>query len=240
MKHITALAGTITAITLAAASTVSAQTRSSTKIFLDVNVGAQTQARTVTTSTSFPLYGETAVISGAESVDGGPIFDIAGGYRAVRNLSVGVGFSHFSKSGDGSLIASIPNPNIINQPAQSTATATDLAHKEDSTYVIAAYTMPMMHNIEATVFAGPSFFHLKQDVLSATVASGTQTANASAQSETGSSTGANVGVTFDYLAAANYGVGVFLRWNGASVDLPSAKGVKVGGFQLGVGLRLRF
>jgi hypothetical protein len=37
-----------------------------------------------------------------------------------------------------------------------------------------------------------------------------------------------------------YGAGLFLRYAGASVDLPSANNVKVGGVQLGGGLRLRF
>jgi len=36
------------------------------------------------------------------------------------------------------------------------------------------------------------------------------------------------------------GAGVFIRYAGGSVDLPSAPDVKVGGFQIGVGARVRF
>jgi hypothetical protein len=36
------------------------------------------------------------------------------------------------------------------------------------------------------------------------------------------------------------GAGVFLRYAGGSVDLPEVSNVKVGGFQGGFGLRLRF
>jgi hypothetical protein len=38
----------------------------------------------------------------------------------------------------------------------------------------------------------------------------------------------------------SYGGGIFVRYNGGSVDLPSAANVKAGGFQMGIGARLRF
>jgi hypothetical protein len=37
-----------------------------------------------------------------------------------------------------------------------------------------------------------------------------------------------------------YGVGAFIRYAGATVDLPSVSDLKVGGFQIGGGLRVRF
>jgi len=42
------------------------------------------------------------------------------------------------------------------------------------------------------------------------------------------------------MAKPNYGAGVFLRYAGATIELPSAGNVKVGGLQLGIGARLRF
>jgi hypothetical protein len=42
-----------------------------------------------------------------------------------------------------------------------------------------------------------------------------------------------------YLFTSQVGVGLFVRYVGAQVDLPIATGVNVGGFQGGVGLRLR-
>ena len=100
--------------------------------------------------------------------------------------------------------------------------------------------MPLTDKIDATVVAGPSFFRLTQDILDATVPSGTQTANVATLSEKGSSTGGHIGVNLSYMFAPNYGAGVFLRYAGASIDLPSAQDIKVGGLQLGIGARLRF
>ena len=88
--------------------------------------------------------------------------------------------------------------------------------------------------------AGPSFFNLTQDVLSATVPAGTQTVNVATNSEKGNGVGANFGVNLNYLYKPNYGGGVFVRYAGATVDIPSASGLKVGGLQIGVGARLRF
>src|SRR5438309_4738099 len=117
MKHKTKLAALIAGLTLAGSSAATAQTQTTKPIFVDVNAGAQTQSRTLITTTSFPLYGETAVINSAQGIDGGGLFDISGGYRILRQFSIGIGFSAFSKTGSGTIAASIPNPAVINRPA---------------------------------------------------------------------------------------------------------------------------
>ena len=240
MNKTTILAVLTAALSLAASSPAMAQAQQPTSIFVDVNVGAQTQSRTIESSTSFPLYGETAIINAAQSIDGGALFDISGGYRFMRKFGVALGVSTFSKSGEGSLVASIPSPIAFNRPAAVTSTATDVKHKELGTHVMFVYFVPVLTNFDVSVFAGPSFFRLTQDILSATVPTGTQTISVARQSQKGNATGANAGINFNYMFRPNYGGGLFLRYAGATVDLPSASGVKVGGFQVGVGLRLRF
>ncbi len=210
-----------------------------TKAFVDVNVGAQTQSRAISSSTSFPLYGETAVINAAQSIDYGGLFDISGGYRVMPSFGVAIGMSTFSKGGDGSVVALIPSPIAFNRPATVTSTATDLKHSEVATHLMAVY-FATLDQIEISAHVGPSFFRVKQDIMTATVQSGTQNANVSTQEEKANKTGVNAGININYLFRPNYGAGVFLRYAGATVDLPSAADVKVGGLQLGIGLRLRF
>jgi hypothetical protein len=48
------------------------------------------------------------------------------------------------------------------------------------------------------------------------------------------------GLDVNYLFTPRLGTGVFVRYLGAQVDLPAASDLKVGGFQGGVGLRVRF
>lgn len=236
----TSLAVLTAGFALAASSTARAQTKDPTPIFVDINVGAQTQARTFDSSTSFPLYQETAVISAAQSVGSGGLFDISGGYRVYSRLSAGIGFSIFSDSGDGSLVASIPSPIEINKPATSTTSSSDLKHREVGTHLMASWLVPIDDQIDATISVGPSFYHVTQDILSASVPAGTQTAEVKTQSENGNATGVNFTVNINYMLKPNYGIGVFMRYAGATVDLPSASNLKIGGFQLGAGARLRF
>jgi opacity protein-like surface antigen len=240
MNKITIVALLTAALSIAASSPAMAQAKQPTSVFVDVNAGVQTQSRAIASSTSFPLYGETAIINAAQSIDAGPLFDISGGYRFMRKFGVAVGVSMFSKSGDGSLVASIPSPIAFNRPTTVTSSATGVKHKEMGTHLMFVYFVPILENFDVTVFAGPSFFHLTQDILSATVPAGSQTITSATQSQKGNGTGANGGINFNYMFRPNYGAGLFLRYAGATVDLPSAAGVKVGGFQVGVGLRLRF
>ena len=53
--------------------------------------------------------------------------------------------------------------------------------------------------------------------------------------------GVNLGVDVTYLLTKRYGVGAMARYTVGSVDLDGAtKSLSVGGFQIGVGARLRF
>ena len=65
-------------------------------------------------------------------------------------------------------------------------------------------------------------------------------ASTTVANETGTAKGVHVGGDLARAFSDRFGVGVFVRYVAASVDLPSAAGVKVGGVQAGGGLRIRF
>lgn len=239
MNRITTLAVLTAVFTLAGSSIAPALAQEPTKVFLDINGGAQTESRTIESSTSFPLYGETAIINSSQSINSGGLFDVSGGFRFVPSLGVGVGVSVFSSKGDGAIAASIPSPIAFNKPVTVTSEATDLKHSEVGYHVMLVY-FTQIDKTEISAFVGPSFFQVKQDILSATVPPGTQTINPATNEETASATGVNAGLNLSYMFHRNYGAGIFLRYAGATADLPSAPDVKVGGFQVGGGLRLRF
>ena len=90
-------------------------------------------------------------------------------------------------------------------------------------------------------FAGPTFTNVHQDLVTGIVVpAGTQSAVATVESQSGTAAGVNIGFDASYLFTKYDGVGGFLRYNGGSVDLPAASDVKAGGFQMGIGARLRF
>lgn len=237
MSVVVLLAG----LALAGGSSVFAQTTAANAIFIDVNGAGQTQSRTINTSTTFPLYGETAGINAAQKIASGAIFDISGGYRVWRGLSVAVGFSAFSRTSNGALIASIPSPIAFNRPLTVTASSSGLKHTELGTHVMAVWFFPITDKIDVDVFGGPSFIRLNQDVMTASVPPGTRDLNIERPSrQTETAKGGNAGINATYLFSRHYGIGLFMRYAGGSVDLPAASNVKVGGFQAGGGLRLRF
>jgi hypothetical protein len=209
--------------------------------FLSINVGAQPQRRTVRTSMTFPLYDETAAVTSSQPIKNGPMFDITGGYRAWRSVAVAVGVSSFSTSGTSSVTASIPDPGFFDRARTIVQDATGLGRREIGVHLQAVWSRPMTDRIEVSLSAGPSIIRVSQQLAATvTVPARTQNVNLVEETQSGTALGANVGFDGSYMLTPQYGLGVFLRYAGASVDLPAVSGLKVGGVQGGFGFRARF
>jgi len=214
--------------------------------FLNVTFGTQPASRTVGRSQSFPVYGETATVTTTHDVGNGAVFDITGGYRFGPNLfgpnlGVAVGFSNFSNTSDSGVVATIPNPLVFDRPQTTTTSVSDLEHSERGIHLQAVWFVPITNQIDVALSAGPSFILVSQDIVSTvSIPPGTQNANPVVETEKKTAIGLNVGVDASYLFTRNVGAGIFLRYAGAEADLPSAPDLRVGGFQFGVGARVRF
>jgi hypothetical protein len=92
--------------------------------------------------------------------------------------------------------------------------------------------------MDVVISTGPSFVRLSKEIANGNVVNGT--AQIAVATQTGTTVGAHVGLDVNYLFTSRLGAGVFVRYLRAQVDLPAASGVKVGGFQGGLGLRVRF
>ena len=153
-----------TALILAGASAASAQSPAATPIFISLNGGGQSGSRSIETSSSSPLFGETLQINSAQSISSGPLIDASVGYRFPRGLGVAVGYSTFGRSSDAALAASVPDPLLFNKPTAKTATATGLKHIENTWHIMAMWFFPVTEKIDVAIFAGPSFITVNQDV----------------------------------------------------------------------------
>src|SRR6266705_975782 len=96
--------------TLGGVAAAHAQTPAESQISASVSLGGQFGTRTISNSTSFVLYNELATVSDTQKIGQGVVFDISGGYRVWRRLSVALGISTFHGSSDATLIGSIPSP----------------------------------------------------------------------------------------------------------------------------------
>jgi hypothetical protein len=234
-------------------SDVQAQATDLPRLFLNVNVGKQSHTHTLSTNQSFSIYAEPATVSSAQSVSGGLLVDIGIGYRVMNNLAVAISGSRTSHESEAAVVAIIPHPIFFDRPRTTTATVEGLLRRETGIHVQAMWFLPVsgfLPGARLAFTAGPSFFTVRQGLVSGvSVPAGTQDAIPTVVSERESAVGVNVGFDLAYPIVARMGsgafapqigVGVFVRYAGASFDFPSAEGEKAGGLQVGAGLRLGF
>ncbi len=211
------------------------------KLFASIEFGAQPTQRTVSSSTSFSLYDETATVTTSQPIHNGPVFGGSIGYRVMPSIGVAVGVTYFNaRSSDSDIVASIPDLFLFNRPKTVTATATGLKHTQLGVHLQAVWFHPVSEKLEVVLAGGPTLFNVKHDLATATVAPGTQNLATAAATQSKSAIGFNVGGEGNYRLAANYLVGIFVRYVAGTTDLPDVPDLKVGGLQAGLGLRLRF
>jgi hypothetical protein len=208
---------------------------------VNITGGAQPQRRELGKTDTFTLYEEKATLTSSQPIKNGVFFDVSGGYRIGQSFAIGAGFSSFSTTSSASVVATIPNPLFFDQLKTVTSSADGLEHTERGIHLQAVWFVPVTDKIDVALSAGPSFIQVNQHLVSSvTVPTGTQNINVVTGTEEGTAKGVNVGFDGTYLFTRNIGVGLMIRYAGGSVDLPSAPGLSVGGFQGGLGARIRF
>jgi hypothetical protein len=222
------------------------------RAYVNVNFGMQLGSKTdIATSTSVTTYDETGKITGAQAIDAkAPFFEVGAGVRLVGNFGFGIAYTRMSKTGSADVSASIPSPLIYDSFRTATASVADLAHVEQAFHFQAVWMLPITDKFGVTFSAGPTVFKLKQGSVLETkwaeVGSPytSVTVTPTYGDTTASRIGFNVGADVWYRFVNHLGVGVTARYAGRKFDLKptggSAMDVKVGGFQLGAGLRVRF
>jgi len=236
MTKTTSLLWIATALTMSAAPAAAQTTKN---MFLDLNAGVQVASRTFVVDTSPIVFGETAIISTSHDVGSAGLFDVSAGYRVWRDLSIAIGFSFAGGSADAAMTAAVPDPLFHDRRVVTNATVDSLSHSEKTFYLQALWTIPVTDKMDASFSFGPSFINVSQELVSSvSVTGGTATPLTETQSDTAK--GFNVGADLSYMLNPRYGVGGFVRYVGGSVGLPSVTELKVGGFQIGGGARLRF
>lgn len=217
--------------------------------FVNIGLGVQGNSRDFTTRAEPIIYEEPALITSAQNVGSGLIFDISGSYRVWRNLLVGLGYSHFGDSSATTVAAQIPHPLFADAPRNASASVGSLGHSEHGIHFIGTWMVPVTDKIEAAAFFGPSIFRVSQDLVADVdfIESPDPFPTVSLQQprvaeESATAVGVNIGAEVTYLVTPKYGITGFLRYAGASADFDLIEGgdLSVGGVHLGVSFRYRF
>jgi hypothetical protein len=249
-------------LAMGAALPVHAQTppADDSRFFFNVSLGGQWKEQTFTDSSSFTIYNEpTGAVAAAHSIGGGTLFDIGVAARVWKSLSIGLAYSTVKNFNDSAVTVRVPHPLIFAQPRTATATVADLEHSENVVHLQFMWKIPVRDKFELTAMAGPSFFTVRQtvasvqaprDIVDPAPFNNLSIRTISLTDVKDSPVGVNVGVDGAYwirtIRGIGIGVGGFVRYAGASLDLEIPSGItrdtelKTGGPQGGIGLRLRY
>lgn len=223
--------------------------------FASIDVGFQGGSQQVMEAWSRTLFGEASPRTADYDIDrAGAVFRIGGGVRVWRQLGIGLGYSRLKVDGTGVATASAPHPLFFNTLRTVSTTIDTLAHTANVGHVKFFWMIPINEKVELTVTAGPSILSVGQDAIVGvpldrealeTPPFDTVTildVPISKRSENGF--GGHVSFDLSYMLRPNYGVGVFVGYEGGSVDMrlrnDTPTQIDVGGIQVGGGLRVRF
>lgn len=223
--------------------------------YFNLNVGFETTSGTLSDARTFRLPGdiEDGTLAVTSAVDSGAMIDFSVGSRVWQNVSVGFGFHRGSTSGEGAIEAAVPHPLFFNRHRNVALPVSELERTERAIHLTVGYMVPVNDRFNVHVTIGPSFFRVKQQVVSDVTfqeqgfpfTSVTSTPVVTERSD--STAGFNIGVDAAYKVWENpvikLGAGMFLRYAGASGKIQILDNVvdsDVGGIQIGFGGRLRF
>jgi hypothetical protein len=228
----------------ATASRPGAVTVATERVVVSVNASYLTASRTFDDTRTFDLNAETASFSSDYAVEPSVGVDVGAFVRVWKGLAAGVAFTSYSDSRDIEIEASLPHPLKFTSPRTITGTASG-DHEETAAHLQIAYILPVGRKMSAVIFGGPSFFTVKQSVVTDVqwreeypFDEATFT-GATAATEEESKTGFNVGADVAYYFTNNVGVGGIVRFSAATTTF-SLGDVDAGGALVGGGLRLRF
>jgi Outer membrane protein beta-barrel domain len=215
-------------------------TPSTEKFFVNVNVGGGLATRTINAVARKTVFDETATLTSSQPIGRGVVVDFDGGYRVRQDLFAGLLVSFFSKSSDAATSASVPDQIFFNRPKTVTGSTSDLKRSEVAIAPHITWARTLTDNFDITLSGGIAFIRLSQDIVGNFDVTPPQTVTILQTSESGSAVGPYAQVDLIYNLKPRYGVGGYVRYAGAKVDLPSVTDTNVGGMQVGGGVRLRF
>jgi hypothetical protein len=213
------------------------------KGFVNVNVGAQAGSHDLSSQSTFELYGENGTLATTQDVGGGGLFDVSAGYKVWKNLALGIGYSHSGSDADAAIAASVPDPVFFDRLRGLTAVSSGAKHSENAIHIQGTWVMPVTDTLDVSFSFGPTIFSVKQDIPTAITVNepGPTLADTIVSDDSGTGVGINLGLDVNYFFTPKYGAGLLLRYTRGSVDLDhSTDSLTVGGFQIGVGARIRF
>ena len=242
------LAGTVALIPRG----VSAQTDDS-RFYINVNGAFEPGSQTYADDGTFRLYDETGRLSVSSEVSSGAVLDVAAGVRVTGGFTVGLGFHRTSSSDAATVTGAAPHPVFFDRPRAFSQTLDALTRTEQALHLSLGYVVSLGEKLDVHITAGPSQFRFAQQVPGSVTISETGSALTTVQATVAvqqrkrNTWGGHVGADFSYpvfeTGATTFRLGGFMRYAAASSEFPVVTNTvttKLGGVQIGAGVRVRF
>lgn len=216
--------------------------------FIGVGAVYQQGSPGFSTEYTFTEYLEQVAVKAEYPAMAGPGFDAGGAVRVWRNLAVGVAVTGATRSSNATVSASIPHPFYFNvgRPIEGSV---GVERTEYAAHVHGLWVIPSGNRLLVAIGGGASFFSVRQSLVEGVTYAESYPYDsatfASASVSEASASAVGFGVTADvgYYFSRTIGVGGVVRYAKATVSLPyrsSTLSMDAGGFEAGVGLRVRF
>jgi hypothetical protein len=213
------------------------------RAMISVNAGWQSASHTFSEAQSFPLYQETARFTSSYEVKSNLSIDAGGAVRLWKQLGVGVAVTSFKDERDITIEGTLPHPFFFQRDRPISGT-TNGEREELAVHVNAAYFIPVNRKLQLVAFGGPSFFTVKQTLVSSINYAETfpydttSFTSAVTRKDKESKVGFNVGVDVAWYFSKYVGAGGIFRFSAVSVPF-SPGDLDAGGAEVGGGLRIR-
>ncbi len=250
MRLVTAL---VMAGLLAGVHEAAAQTDES-RFFLSVSGAFEPGSQTYADEGTRSLYDEVGRLSvSSDDISSGAVLDFGVGARVIGNFTLGANFHRTSSLGEASVAGQAPHPIFFDRPRSFSATVPDMKRTEQALHLSLGYRVALGEKLDVHIYAGPSQFRFVQDVVNDVViteAGGAfTTVNATYETTKrkanawGGHVGADLSYPFYQSGSTSFRLGGYVRYAEASSEflvVSNSVSTKVGGIQIGGGLRVRF
>lgn len=218
--------------------------------FVSVNLGGQVSPDELSDRVPFEANAEAGTLDAEYSGRSSPVFDGAFGILVHRQIGVGFGVSHSSRSGAAFVRAQVPHPFFDDRHRPVEGDASDISRRETAAHAQVYYELRHRGPWRVRLFGGPSYFHVEQDLVISVETQETfpfdtaEFRRATTERVKGSGIGVNAGLDVSRMMSRRVGLGAVLRYAGANIDLsaPDARAISTtgGGLSAGLGLRVAF
>ncbi len=235
----------------AATATQTAGRAANVRALLSVSGLFQPGTHDFTDAREFSYFREPAGTSADYAVDGGPGIDAGVFVRLWRGLGAGASVSSVQRSSDATIAARYPHPFFFSQTRTASTSVSDLDRSEVGVHLSAAWLLPSTGRFGGVLYAGPTFFSITQNAVETLTVTETYPYDTITIAPGGTATelseravGVHAGADVTWFFSRRLGLGATARYATAKTSVAIGAGqpfdLEAGGFQAGLGLRLRF